>query len=157
MEPRKQFQGINSTSLCSLTGLYNNNRVMVLARQATQVSRIDFLLESIPGLLKRLRIRAVLYFEFHIRACFTLSCLIFRIILSILFLFLFLASLILLALHSLQYFFFFISKVATLLFLLIFCYKLCLHSSNTIINLLFISRNLFQMQLSVVGLINDFI
>jgi len=136
---------------------------MVLARQATQVSRIDFLLESIPGLLKRLQIRAVLplylflYFEFHIRACFTLSCLFFCIILSNLFLFLFYASLILLALHSWQLFFWFISNIATLLFLLIFCYKLCLHSSNTIINLLFIPRNIFQMQLSVVVLINDFI
>ncbi len=134
-----------------------------------QVSRIDFLLESIPSL-----------FMFTNSGCVTIvSLLIFWIsytcllhpfmfnffilysflffILSNLFLFLFLASLILLALHSLQYFFLFISKVATLLFLLIFYYKLCLHSSNTIINLLFTSRNIFQMQLSVVGLINDFI
>jgi hypothetical protein len=66
-EPRNQFQGIDSASLCSLAGRYDNHIptrflapidcVKILA-QATKAGGLDSL-GSIPGLLKRLQIRAL--------------------------------------------------------------------------------------------------
>ncbi len=68
MGPRNRFQGINSASLCSLTGRYDNPiptrclapidflKIPALARQANGIDS----LESIPGLLKSLKIRTLL-------------------------------------------------------------------------------------------------
>jgi hypothetical protein len=62
MEPRNQFQGMNSTSLCSLAGRYDNpiptrfltpiDCLKIPAQEAGEVNS----LESIPGLLRSLKI-----------------------------------------------------------------------------------------------------
>ncbi len=65
MEARNRCQGINSASLCSLAGRYDNPipsrclapiEFLQIPAQATYAGGID-LLESIAGLLKRLQIQ----------------------------------------------------------------------------------------------------
>ncbi len=64
MEPRNRFQALNSASLCSLAGRYDNPippqflfpiDSLIIPAQATYTGGIDSL-ESIPGLLKSLKI-----------------------------------------------------------------------------------------------------
>jgi hypothetical protein len=74
MGPRNLFQGMNSASLCSLAGRYDNPipprflapidflKIPAPARQATQPGGIGSL-ESILGLLKSLKIRALYELE----------------------------------------------------------------------------------------------
>jgi hypothetical protein len=72
MEPRNRFQGMNSASLCSLAGRYDNPiRPRLLASiDCLKIPAQDTKsAKSVPGLLPSLKISSQLFFLFRWSAC----------------------------------------------------------------------------------------